>query len=98
MIIFIVHVPYLAVLDLKRQTPVARNVQAPDSFAIPGELVGPLQWESAKPFSILHVLQERQHCPELIHGVRRQAFRIVIQVEDLKPLWKNVRISTLSTL
>jgi hypothetical protein len=83
MVVFIIHVPYLAILDLKRQTPVARNMQAPDSFAIPGELVGPPQWGKARSFSGSSCMSCRNvsMARSLVHGVRRQAPWPVLQIE-----------------
>src|ERR1035437_2866324 len=80
-IVFIVDIQYLAVLDLERQAPVARDVETPDSLAVPGEPVGFPQWESTQLFRVLHVLQESRHCTELVHGIGRQTFRAVLQVE-----------------
>src|ERR1035438_8341507 len=80
-IVLIVDIQYLTVLDLERQAPVTRDVETPDSLAGSGELVGFPQWESAQCFRVLHVLQESQHCAELVHGIGRQTFHAVLQVE-----------------
>ena len=81
MIVLIVDIQYLAVLDLERQAPVARDVETPDSLSVSGELVGSPQWESTQLFRVLHVLQESQHCAEFVHGIGRQTLRAVLQVE-----------------
>src|ERR1022692_4160664 len=86
MIVFIIDIQYLAVLDLERKAPVAGDVEAPDSLAVSGELVGFPQWEGTQFFRIRHVLQESQHCAELVHGIGRQTFRAVLQVELLQAL------------
>src|ERR1035437_1283745 len=83
-IIFIIDIQYLAVPDLERQAPVTRDVQAPHSLAVPGKLVGFPWWESTQFFWILHVLQEGQHCAELVHGIWRQTFSDVLQVEPFQ--------------
>src|ERR1035437_9389243 len=89
-IIFIIDIRYLAVPDLECQAPVARDVQAPHSLAVPGKLVGFPQWESTQFFRVLHVLQEGQHCAELVHGIRRQAFSAVLQVEPFQALMDEI--------
>src|ERR1039457_2314414 len=85
-IVFIVDIQYLAVLDPERQAPVARDVETPDSLAVSGALMGFPQGENAQFFRILHVLQESQHGAELVHGIGRQAFHAVLQVELLQAL------------
>jgi hypothetical protein len=39
-IVFIIIIPYLAVLDLERQAPVPRDVKAPDALALASEFEG----------------------------------------------------------
>jgi hypothetical protein len=39
MVVFIIDIPYLVVPNLKRQPPVARDVQAPNALALAGELM-----------------------------------------------------------
>ena len=80
-IVFIVDIQYLAVLNLERQAPVARDVETPDSLAVSGELVGFPQRESTQFLRVLHVLQKSQHCAQLVHGIGRQTLRAVLQVE-----------------
>ena len=93
MIVLIVDIQYLAVLDLERQAPVARDVETPDSLSVSGELVGSPQWESTQLFRVLHVLQESQHCAELVHGIWRQAFGVVLQVQPFQALVDKVPYS-----
>jgi hypothetical protein len=38
-IVFIIDIQYLIVLDPERQPPVARNIETPDSLAVPSELM-----------------------------------------------------------
>jgi len=72
-IVFIVNVEYIPVPDPKRQAPVASDVQAPDPFSISGKLVRFPQGKGPQFSRVFDVLQEGQHCSELVHGIRRQA-------------------------
>jgi hypothetical protein len=57
-VIFIIYIPYLAVLDLERQAPVARDVQAPDALALAGELVSLPERKDPQRFRVFHILQK----------------------------------------
>jgi hypothetical protein len=83
-IVFIIDIQYLIVLDPERQSPVARDIETPDSLAVPSELMSYPRWESVKLFRVLHVLQESQHGAEFDQGIRGQTFRAVIQVETFQ--------------
>jgi hypothetical protein len=93
-IVLVIDVRNLAVLDLKRQPPIARDVQAPKTLPISAKLVRFPQRERSQPFRVLHVLQECQHRPELVHGVRGQPFCAVLQVEPFQTLVDEFRIFT----
>jgi len=64
----------------------ASDMQAPDSLPISGKRVGFPEGKGAQFFRVLHVLQKSQHSPELVHGIRRQTFRAVLQVEPFQTL------------
>jgi hypothetical protein len=80
-VVLIINVEDLAVPDLERQPPVARDVQAPNPFASPAGPVSFPLWEGTQSFRIPHVLEEGQHCAELVHSIRLKAFGAVLQVE-----------------
>ena len=77
--VFIIDIQYLIVLDPERQSPVARNIETPDSLAVPSELMSFPGRESMNLFRVLHVLEESQHGAEFDQGIRRQTFRAVLQ-------------------
>ena len=90
MIVFIINIPYLAVLDLEGQSPVARDMQAPDAFALAGQLVSPPERKGPQRFRVFHILQQCHHCAELVHSVRRQALGAVLQVKPLEAFMDEV--------
>jgi hypothetical protein len=73
-------------------------MQAPNSLAIPCEMVGFPQWQCAKLFRILHVLEVGQHYAKLIHDLRRQPFGAVLQIELSQALVDEVPYFHLTTL
>jgi hypothetical protein len=76
-VIFTIYIPYLAVLDLERQAPVARDVQAPDALALAGELVSLPERKDPQRFRVFHILQKSEHCAEFVHSVGRLALASV---------------------
>jgi hypothetical protein len=85
-VIFIIYIRYLAVLDLEHQAPVARDVQAPDALALPGELGSLPERKDPQRFRVFHILQKSEHCAEFVHSVGRQALASVLQIKSFEAL------------
>ena len=88
MIVFQIHVAYFALraVETKRQSPVARDAQAPSTFAVTGEGVNLPARERTQFLGILHVIEKCQHLTELIHRIGGNPLRAVFLVELFQPL------------
>ena len=83
MVVFKVNVTYFALnsVDAKGQTPVAGNVQAPVALSMTFQRVSFPHLNGLKFIRVFHILQKSQHLAELVHGVRIQAFGVVLKIK-----------------
>ncbi len=81
MVVFEIHVVDFVVLDTKGKPLVPRHMQAPCAFAAAGQYMRLPRRERTKFFHVLHVLQERKHLAEPVHGLRRKTFPDVFCVK-----------------
>ena len=61
-------------INPKRQSPIARDAEAPRAFTATGQRMHFPSWQGAQFLRLLHVVEERQHFAKLIHRIGLQAF------------------------
>src|SRR5262245_28926493 len=76
-VVLIVHLDEFTGVHAEREPPIARYPQAPSALPIAGQLMRPPARHRPDLLRGLHVLEERQHLPELVHGVGREAAGLV---------------------
>ena len=77
MVIFKINIDNLLAVDAEREPPVSRDVQTPDVLSVSGQAMGFPDGDRTQLASRIHVLQERQHLPELICRRRGNSLWVV---------------------
>jgi hypothetical protein len=94
MVILIIQVKDFSfgLVDFERDPPITGDGEAPDSFAVAGELVGVPARYVAELSGIFHLLQESQNIPDLLHDRGAKPEASLFSMKRLTPWWATFRI------
>src|SRR5215467_9248930 len=79
-VVFQIHVANLVLrrVDTEGQPPVAGDAKAPSALPVTGKSVDLPDRQRLQFLRILHVVEVRQHLPELVYGIGRHALGLVL--------------------